>query len=116
MKYEVYLLLHLVAFFSLFLVIGALLAGSGHRGQKRMVMVLHGLSTLTLLVTGFGLMARIGLHSFPPWILFKLGAWVVLSFILPILVSRKIPKIYLWIVAWGSGLCAVCAVIAKPFM
>ncbi len=112
MSYETYKLLHLIAIFSLFLSLGALLAYSN--GKKRNVMILHGLASFVLLVSGFGLIAKLQLHALPIWVFIKLAVWIVLTIAIPILVAKKVNKKILWQVVWLSGLLAVWMVVAKP--
>ena len=60
---------------------------------RKKIFIFHGLSSLFLLVAGFGLMAKIGLHSFPPWILGKLLCWVIMAGVAPFLALR-FPNLY----------------------
>ena len=62
MSYEIYKLIHLFAIISLFLSIGALLSYSGN---KKQIMILHGLAGLILFISGFGLIARLKNALFP---------------------------------------------------
>lgn len=114
MSYEIYKLIHFFAIISLFLAIGALLTFSGGKKQKKGIMILHGLSVLVLLVSGFGLVARLKMHSFPLWLWIKLGIWIVLSILIPILVARKVNKRWLWLLVFAGGLGATCLAVFKP--
>lgn len=114
MSYETYKLIHFFAIISLFLAIGALLAFSGEKKQKKRIMVLHGLAVLAVLVSGFGLIARLKMHSLPFWIWFKLGIWTILSILIPILIARKINKRWIWLLVFISGLGAIYLAVLKP--
>ena len=114
MSYEIYKLIHFFAIISMFLGIGALLAFSGDKKQKKRIMILHGLAVLVLLVSGFGLVARLKMHSFPLWLWIKLGIWIILSILIPILVARKVNKRWLWLLVFASGLGAICLAVLKP--
>lgn len=113
MSYEIYKLIHLFAIISLFLSIGALLSYSGN---KKQIMILHGLAGLILFISGFGLIARLKMPSFPLWVSLKLGIWIILSILIPILVSRKINKKWIWIFVFASGFSAVYLAVLKPFI
>ncbi len=113
MSYTVYKLIHLFAILALFLAIGALLAYSGNKKHKKKIMILHGLSSLILFVSGFGLIARLKLHSFPLWLNLKLGIWLVLSVLVPILISRKTNKGWIYLLVFASGFSAVYLVLFK---
>lgn len=73
MSYDFYHFLHLAALLSLFLAIGGMLVGTNHKKQ----MILHGIASLTLFVTGFGLIARLQIPMMQMWLLGKLGIWFI---------------------------------------
>ena len=118
MSYETYKLIHLFAIISLFLSIGALLVYSGNNNKKlkKKIMILHGLAGLILFVSGFGLIARLKMHSFPMWVNLKLGIWIILSVLVPILVSKKVNKKWTWLLVFVSGFSAIYLVVFKPFI
>ena len=116
MSYEIYKLIHFFAIISLFLALGALLtySNSGDRRHKKRIMALHGLSALILFVSGFGLIARLKMHSFPLWLNLKLLIWLILSVLIPVLVSRNIiNKKGIWFLVFASGLMAIWLVVFK---
>ena len=114
MSYEIYKLIHFFAIISLFLAIGTLLAFSGDKKRKKRIMILHGLAVLALLVSGFGLIARLNMHSFPSWIWLKLGIWITLGILTPILIGRKINKKWIWLLVFISGLGAIYLGVLQP--
>lgn len=118
MSYETYKLIHLLAIISLFLSIGALLAHSenNNKRQKKKIMILHGLAGLILFISGFGLIARLKMPSFPIWVSLKLGIWIILSVLVPVLVSKKINKKWIWFLVFVSGFSAVYLAVLKPFI
>ena len=116
MSYTVYKLLHLFAIISLFLAIGALLSysrSSGSRKHKKNIMILHGAASLVLFVSGFGLIARLKLHSFPLWVNLKLALWLVLSLLIPILISRTSNKKWVYLLVFISGFSAIYLALFK---
>lgn len=83
MPYEFYKVLHVVSVIALMLAFGGMLAlpdnPKDHPFFKRLV-IAHGVALLLILVAGFGLLAKLGIHSpWPTWIWVKLGIWLVLG-------------------------------------
>lgn len=117
MSYETYRLIHLFAIISLFLSIGAFLVYSGNNKKlKKNVMILHGLAGLLLFVSGFGLIARLKMHSFPMWVILKIGVWIILTVLIPIVGSKKINKKWIWLLVFASGFSAIYLAVLKPFI
>lgn len=95
MPYEIYKILHLTGIFLLVSgLIGTLtLAWSGHgvTGKvKTFAFITHGIGILFLLVSGFGLMARLQIAhtNWPTWIYVKLAIWGVMAVVISLL-KRK---------------------------
>ena len=110
MSYEFYHLFHIVAVLCLFTALGALL---GRGRQNKSSMVLHGVATLVLFVTGFGLIHRLGVEMNSLWIMGKIALWGVLSVLIPVWASRNIFKKYLLALTLFSGFCAIWLVVYK---
>jgi len=113
LSYTTYKIIHLLAIISLFLSIGALLTLPENK-KKKNIMILHGLATLVLLVSGFGLIARLNLHSFPMWIYIKLAIWLLLAVLVPILISKKLNKKAIYFLVLASGFVSIYMAILKP--
>ena len=94
MSYEAYKIIHLVAIVLLFSgLIGILavkMSGGVLDGKvKSLMFASHGIGLLVLLVSGFGLLARLNLtHAIPGWVFGKLAIWLILGGSLA-LVKRK---------------------------
>jgi hypothetical protein len=95
MPYEIYKILHLVGIFLLTsgLLTALTLAWSKQpfTGKiKSFAFMTHGLGLLFILVSGFGLLARLGLarESLPLWIYVKLTIWLIMGGIISLL-KRK---------------------------
>ena len=87
-----------------------------YEGQRRKnLLKLHGFASAFVLVSGFGLLARLGMtHGLPTWIYFKLAAWVFFS-MSPALIKKTIsPKPVLGSVLFLFPFMAFLA-IYKPF-
>ena len=81
---DAYRYLHVLGLFLLFLGLGAVFFHAATGGEKRiparpLAMITHGLGSLLVLVSGFGMLARLNLDGMPSWIHPKLLVWVLLS-------------------------------------
>ncbi|MBC7420106.1 MAG: hypothetical protein H7328_05210 [Bdellovibrio sp.] len=93
-SYEVYKILHLLGLVLLFSGLVGLLTvrmsgGKLEGSTKSLVFVSHGVGLVLLLVSGFGLVARLQLtQNMPNWIYVKLAVWLFMGGALT-LVKRK---------------------------
>src|SRR6476659_8272466 len=93
MSYEFYRILHVIGIFGLMLSLGGMsiyMMSGGTRASftaRKLLGAIHGVSLLIILVTGFGLIARLGV-GFPGWAITKLFIWLVLGG-LPGLIYKK---------------------------
>jgi len=84
MSLEFYKILHIIGLLSLFTGIGGFLAyGSDQVRRVKMVGILHGMGWLLVLVSGFGMQAKLGV-GFPWWIFVKLLILVALGALLAV--------------------------------
>ncbi|MFZ3231915.1 MAG: SirB2 family protein [Pseudobdellovibrio sp.] len=85
MPYEFYKIIHVVSIVLLFSGLMGLLTVKMSKIElapnvKRMVFISHGVGVLFLLISGFGLLARLGLtQGLPGWVYGKLAIWLVLA-------------------------------------
>jgi len=118
MSYAAYKLLHVVGLMLLFLGLGRtlLVAHSDAERAGKGPALLHGIGLFVMLVGGFGMMARLGIHwPWPNWLIAKLGVWLTIG-ALPGLVRRElIPRGPAWLVAAVLGALAAWLAISKPF-
>jgi len=97
-----YHIAHLVGLILVFVGFGALLASE----TAKSAMKWHGIGLVISLVSGFGLVAKLGLSYTAPWVLVKMALWLVLGF-LPVLARRKVlpaPAVLLIAVVIGGVL------------
>lgn len=80
-----YHILHVVGMIFVFTGFGALLSTE----TARSAMKWHGIGLVISLITGFGLVAKLGLSYSSPGLLVKMALWLVLGF-LPVLARRKV--------------------------
>jgi len=80
-----YKILHVFSVILTFTVLGGLAlhaANGGNRdsnASRKLTGILHGLGMLMILVSGFGLLARLGMNEFPLWVWLKLAIWVLIG-------------------------------------
>lgn len=102
MPYEFYKLLH---FLGIFLTLSSLvglaitsIAQGNLQAVRRFSMISHGVGLTLILVSGFGLAARLGYTSgLPTWIYYKIAIWFVAGASLA-LVRRAPQKSRIWLV------------------
>lgn len=80
-----YHVLHLIGVILVFVGIGSLLSPNGNAKTGA---IYHGMGLLILLVAGFGLLAKLQLPYTAPFVLAKVGIWLVLGF-LPVLAKKR---------------------------
>lgn len=84
MPYGFYHILHLVCLIALISSVTLQLKGDG---QSKWPKVVTGASGFLLLVSGMGLLARIG-NDMAPWVITKLVVWVLIAVSVPVTVKR----------------------------
>ncbi|MDP6112642.1 MAG: hypothetical protein QGF00_22505 [Planctomycetota bacterium] len=117
---EVYRFLHLAGVLVVFLCTGGLVIptmmgpSENDRGGRRLATVCLGIAMFIVLVTGFGLIARLQ-YGFQGWVIAKMIIWFLIGWLL--IFIRRRPRLgkQVWFVM--IALAAVAAYIAgfKPF-
>jgi hypothetical protein len=85
MSYEFYKTLHLLGLTMVVLSLGGIILFAINGGTKasnsfrKGVMITHGVGLLLLLVAGFGMLAKLGIHGVPTWVGGKLVIWLALG-------------------------------------
>jgi hypothetical protein len=79
LPYETYKTVHFIGLAMVLLSLGALIVHQQTILSKRTLAVTHGIGLLLLLVTGFGMLAKAGIHSVPGWVGGKLAIWLILG-------------------------------------
>jgi hypothetical protein len=88
MAYTTYLIIHLIGVGAIALGLGGAIAG----GDRKTYAMLQGIALLVMLVSGFGLLAKLRL-GFPHFAIAKLLLWVVIG-MLPLILRRcKVPAV-----------------------
>lgn len=120
MPYHFYNAAHIVGAFMLILSIGGLLGRAASQREeagfgKKFFSITHGIGMALVLVAGFGLLARLGLHSWPGWVIAKLLLWLLVG-IIPLFVKKQ-PRmfIFLWCLTVVTVTAAMLCAHYKPF-
>lgn len=122
MSLAAYKVLHILGAFLLFAALGALALrhsdGGDREGRSKLDSMSHGIALLILIVTGFGMLARLGISHdwvFPGWVWAKLAIWLLLGAALAFV--RRMPR--LAAVWWWTlpllGAVAAWLALYKPF-
>jgi uncharacterized membrane protein SirB2 len=88
MPYEVYKILHLSSLMLLFLSFAASIFSNEN---KKLYKILAGVMTLFVLVSGFGLLARLGIahgSAWGTWVYLKMFIWAIVGIGGPIIIKR----------------------------
>jgi len=114
MPYETYKILHFAFIFLGLTTLGVALLGDVN---KKWVKILNGISFLMILVSGMGLLARIGVshgEAFPFWVRGKFAFWGMLAIGGPISVKRfESKKPLIFFIFFGVAVMAAYFAINK---
>ncbi len=119
MSYLAYKVLHIVGILAVFLALGGLAArsldGSTDMGSRaaKLAGMTHGLALILVLVSGFGLIAKLG-TGFALWVWLKLAVWLVLGAMIALV--RRMPQFasLLWFTIPLLGALAAYLALYKP--
>lgn len=113
MSPTVYHIIHLVSLFVLF---GYTFYAFGAPAETRKkVLMITGIASILVLVSGFGLISKLYQNHFTGWMFVKLGAWLALSALAGFGYRRRSAAGVLALIAVILALVAIVMVYAKPF-
>lgn len=121
MSYQFYKVLHLLGMFLLFFGFGGLLVSAYGKAKlekpaRLMGFITHGLGLFLILLSGFGMSARLGLVAgLPAWVQAKIGIWVLLGVSISLVKRKGYIGWPVAILLWGLGSSAAIIAINKPF-
>lgn len=112
--------MHILGFLAVFVSLGGLwgisFKGNVNSPHRKAMALIHGIGMTLVLISGFGMMARLGLVAgMPGWIYAKLVIWLILGGSM-ILAKRQAHLGPILIVGWLviGGMAAYIAIL-KPF-
>ena len=121
MSYEFYKLLHLLGIVLLFSGLVSMLtmkiAGVPVEGAlKKFVYITHGVGLLLILVSGFGIMARLQMIAdIPKWIYIKLSVWLFMGGVITLIKRQGHLAWKLYTIIMCVFIVAAYVGITKPF-
>ncbi len=120
-SYTAYKVIHVTGIALLFTALGAIALASNqrlldNRNQARKIIgIAHGVALVIVLVSGMGLLARLGVTgAWPLWIWVKLGLWAVFGAATAFI--RRVPERFAWVLFLLPLLATLAAYLAfyKP--
>lgn len=116
---NVYKVFHILGFFLVFSALGGttiatLLGRADDARARRLTGVSHGVGLLLILVSGFGMLAKLGL-AFDGWVFAKMGIWLILGAAAFLIRKRPSWASLFWFVLPLLGACAGFLALYKPF-
>jgi hypothetical protein len=100
MSYEFYKVLHVLGISLILLALGGITMHTINGGTKenntirKKAMMAHGIGLLLVLVAGFGMLAKMGIHGFPTWVVIKAIIWLALGAFAALAYKREFaPKV-----------------------
>ncbi len=112
MSPTVYYITHLISLFVLFGFTFYAFAAPAETRKK--VLMITGIASVLVLVSGFGLVSKVYLNKFELWMFVKLGAWLGLSALAGLGYGRRGAVGVLTVVAIALAALAVTMVYLKP--
>ena len=122
MSYQVYKLLHMMGILMVFLGLGGMIArgilgdqdSPKGKSLRRFTGMAHGIGLIIVLVSGFGLIAKLGV-GFDAWVVGKMFIWLALGGL--IVAAKRFPELGLltWSVTIVLGVAAAYLAGFKPF-
>lgn len=119
-SYQFYLYLHLLGIGALFFVLGGLFLHAVNGGTKetnvmrKPAAAMHGIALFLILLSGFGMLARIGSSTSELWVLLKVLIWVSMGAVIVIPLRKQQLARPLWYVMPLVLLLAGWVVTEKP--
>lgn len=111
MSLEFYRVVH---FFGIFLVMAAIGAATGESVSRRAAAAGHGVGLLLVLVSGFGMLAKLGIGAPPAWAVVKIVIWLFLGGLLVLIRRDATVRRMAFVVAPVLGLLAAWSAAFKP--
>lgn len=120
MSYTFYIIFHLIGVISLIYALGGLTlhklnGGSSTFKNRKMTMILHGVSLVIIFISAFGLLARIGVTwPWPLWVWGKLILWLSLGGIASFILRSEKKSRVLYFLVILLAILAILLVELKP--
>ena len=119
LSYEFYKIIHLLGISLVVMAVGGILLFTINGGTKvsntfrKGAMMTHGIGLLLVLVGGFGLLARLGIHAIPFWAAGKLVIWLLFGALVGLAYKPNLAR-KLWVAVPALVVAAAALAIMKP--
>jgi hypothetical protein len=120
-SYAIYKNMHFLGIFMILVAMGGLILqqiNTRTREQvwRRPVAITHGIGMVLVLVGGFGLLARLGIHwPWPGWVIGKVIIWLVFGVLIAVIGRSPSLAKPLWWITIALGALAAYLALNKPF-
>jgi hypothetical protein len=121
MSYEIYKIIHILGIGLVTMSLGGILIARGNgilkndNNCRKLIGITHGLGLLFLLVSGFGMLARLGFTSgLPSWAWIKLIIWFTFGGLIAIFYRANKNILPYWLIQALLLLSAAIVVMYKP--
>ena len=119
---SIYKFLHILGIMMIFASLGGMIhyvINGGTKAQNRWqkaAAATHGLGMVLVLLGGFGMLARLGIHwPWPGWVVGKIIIWIILGGIIALIYRLPNTGKALWYIVLLLGALAAYLAIMKPF-
>jgi hypothetical protein len=119
---SIYKFLHILGIMMIFASLGGMIhyvINGGTKTQNRWqkaAAATHGLGMVLVLLGGFGMLARLGIHwPWPGWVIGKIIIWIILGGIIALIYRLPNANKALWYIVLLLGAFAAYLAIMKPF-
>lgn len=117
-----YTILHIAGIIMVFMPLAAIIQHISSGGDKsdnprrKQIAITHGIGVLLILISGFGMLAKLGIHwPWPGWVFVKFGIWLLLSALIGLAYRFKKSAEKLWLGLILIGVVAAVFGLSKPF-
>jgi hypothetical protein len=120
-SYAIYKNMHFLGIFMILVAMGGLILqqiNTRTREQvwRRPVAIIHGIGMVLVLVGGFGLLARLGIHwPWPGWVIGKVIIWLVFGVLIAVIGRSPSLAKPLWWITIALGALAAYLALNQPF-
>ena len=121
MSYQFYKVIHILGVILVFTgLVGTLMTlwntADIKKSIRKLGAISHGIGLVFVLVSGFGLAARLGYFgSLPNWIYVKIGIWAIAGALMYFVKRKANLGFSLYFVIIGAGFFAALLAVTKPF-
>ena len=120
-SYAIYKNMHFLGIFMILVAMGGLIlqqinTRTREQAWRRPVAITHGIGMVLVLVGGFGLLARLGIHwPWPGWVIGKVIIWLVFGVLIAVIGRSPSLAKPLWWITIALGALAAYLALNKPF-